>query len=311
MVCGDFNNTPSELENTPWLKLLGGSVVVPQNVNHTCSSSSGRLIDYLIIPQTFRPLLKAVRPEHDVPWAPHIGIVVELRARPATITVRKPMLPATNPIPMVGVRKEKGIKRKQRDRQPYNDMQQYFNDDTLDEKLLDTHFVENRPKQRDHDIWDDCREQERQTNIRGPPQWAQNSPAYRQNPRMSTLLGRLYGKWANAAERALATITDNPIKTRARRRQPVKYVEIPYPQHIAGTPKGDTKVDQQQKVSTLWSTLHQSCKDGILLLQRHPVDGAPQLQQVCELINIIADKLGSLDDTGVAETDYLDQQAVL
>eukprot|EP00959_Pyramimonas_sp_CCMP1952_P129099 2699577-Pyramimonas_sp.AAC.1 len=64
------------------------------------------MIDYALAPPVFRPLLKAVRAQHDVPWSSHIGIVIEILAKPNMITIRKPMLPAKKPIPTADVRRE-------------------------------------------------------------------------------------------------------------------------------------------------------------------------------------------------------------
>eukprot|EP00959_Pyramimonas_sp_CCMP1952_P285594 5971544-Pyramimonas_sp.AAC.1 len=57
---------------------------------------------------------------------------------------------------------------------------------------------------------------------------------------MSDLFGKAYGKWANAAERALATATQNPMKATARRGQPIRYREVPFPQHVASKQFEDT-----------------------------------------------------------------------
>ncbi|CAK0823814.1 unnamed protein product, partial [Prorocentrum cordatum] len=197
IICGDFNNAPQELEATPWLRLLGAAIVVPQHVSHTCGSGSGRMIDYALAPPVFRPLLKAVRAQHDVPWSSHIGIVIEILAKPNMITIRKPMLPAKKPIPTADVRREKGIERKQRDRQQHQEMAKYFDTELLDDALLDACYTETVAMKCDPTIWGE---------------WVQDSLAYKQNPRVSDLLGKAYGNWANAAERALAAVTQNPIK---------------------------------------------------------------------------------------------------
>ncbi|CAK0811738.1 unnamed protein product, partial [Prorocentrum cordatum] len=311
IICGDFSNTPQEFEATPWLRLLGGSTVVPQHVSYTCSSGTGRLIDYAIIPPDFRPILKQIRGEHEVPWSPRIGIAIELWAQPSTILIRKPMLPAKRPIPMTEIQREKGIKRQQRDRTQYNEMAMYFEDDLLDSKLLDMYYTQTVAMRCDQNIWDECRDEEASCRIRGAPLWVQNSLAYKQDPRMSELLGKLHGKWANAAERALSTTTEAPIHSRARRGQPTRYMEAPYPQHIAGTPKGNTKADEQQHTSIPWTALHQRCRDGVLLLQRHPIESKHHLDAISLIIKTVVTQIDKPEKTKVAETDYLDEQAAL
>eukprot|EP00959_Pyramimonas_sp_CCMP1952_P290484 6075629-Pyramimonas_sp.AAC.1 len=79
------------------------------------------------------------------------------------------MPPAKKPIPTTEVRREKGIKRKQRDRQQHQDMAKYFDSELLDETLLDAHYTETVAMKCGPTIWDERREEEASCQIRGPP----------------------------------------------------------------------------------------------------------------------------------------------
>eukprot|EP00959_Pyramimonas_sp_CCMP1952_P353140 7398464-Pyramimonas_sp.AAC.1 len=70
--------------------------------------------------------------------------------------------------------------------------------------------------------------------------------ANQQDPTMSDVLGQLYGRWANAAEKMLATIAEAPMRPRSRRGQPTQCVGIPCTHHVKGKKDGDTKADQRR-----------------------------------------------------------------
>ncbi|CAK0903193.1 unnamed protein product, partial [Prorocentrum cordatum] len=101
------------------------------------------------------------------------------------------------------------------------------------------------PMQCDGSLWDDIRNNERDVKTKKAPQWIQDSIAYQQDPNMTDVLGQLYGRWAHAAERMLATITEAPMRPRARGGQPTQYVEVPYTRYVKGNKDGDTKADQR------------------------------------------------------------------
>ena len=48
-VAGDYNATPQEAEDWDYTKLIGGTVLVPEHCDATCTSGQGRLIDYWIV----------------------------------------------------------------------------------------------------------------------------------------------------------------------------------------------------------------------------------------------------------------------
>eukprot|EP00959_Pyramimonas_sp_CCMP1952_P279687 5847935-Pyramimonas_sp.AAC.1 len=83
---------------------------------------------------------------------------------------------------MTEVQREKGINGKRRGRKQHQEMAQYFDGDLLDTAPLDN-CTETVAMKCDPTIRDMCREEEARGRIRGPPGWAQNPLAYKQNPR--------------------------------------------------------------------------------------------------------------------------------
>ena len=206
------------------------------------------MIDYAIVQHGARPLIKSSKADSQAPRAPRVGIALDISARPATTTSRKPQPPAKRPITATEMRREKkSLKLQQRDRRQHQQLQQYGGDLLpIDEDMLDAHFTPTAPAQRDGSVWEESREAERCDGIRGAPQWIRNSLAHRQNPRMSDVLGALYGQRANAAERALSTITQAPLRKRARRGQPIARSEAPRAHRVAGKHLDAAKAEQQR-----------------------------------------------------------------
>ena len=49
LLIGDWNITPTEMSNSSWFKYMKCHIVVPSNVDATCSMGEGSLLDYAII----------------------------------------------------------------------------------------------------------------------------------------------------------------------------------------------------------------------------------------------------------------------
>ena len=48
LAVGDWNAPPGELTKTGWLEQVGGQILAPDNVDYTCTSGSGRMIDFCV-----------------------------------------------------------------------------------------------------------------------------------------------------------------------------------------------------------------------------------------------------------------------
>eukprot|EP00959_Pyramimonas_sp_CCMP1952_P196910 4117031-Pyramimonas_sp.AAC.1 len=57
--------------------------------------------------------------------------------------------------------------------------------------------------------------------------------------------------------------------------------------------------------------MYHRCRDGALLLQRHPIESKPHLGAICVITKSVASQIDKLEGAKVAETDYLDNRAAL
>ncbi|CAK0858103.1 unnamed protein product, partial [Prorocentrum cordatum] len=81
---GDFNMTPSELNNSIWPRVLNAQVAAAEDGAPTCSPAVGeaRCIDFALISQGLAPYFDQLELLRTAPWKPHIGIRLKLKGRP-------------------------------------------------------------------------------------------------------------------------------------------------------------------------------------------------------------------------------------
>ena len=94
VLAADFNDTPAALLATGWPSAVDATVLPPTNVDFTCSSGAGRLIDYMVISHSLLPLVRSCTADFNSTWAPHMGISLPLRTCPELVMVkslRKPL----------------------------------------------------------------------------------------------------------------------------------------------------------------------------------------------------------------------------
>ena len=97
---------------------------------------------------------------------------------------------------------------------------------------------------------------------------------------MGDLLGDLLGKWANAAERALATVVAAPLRTRARRRQSARK-GVPCTQHIRNEMRNDARADQRQYYGSRWNMLQRRCRESELYFYVAVLSRAGYAWRIC------------------------------
>ena len=83
LLFGDWNQPPSELQESQclWLEHIKGHVVHPP-VAQTCSTGTGRVLDYVVCSDRLRHLLK-LDVDMESPWSPHLGVEATLQVDPA------------------------------------------------------------------------------------------------------------------------------------------------------------------------------------------------------------------------------------
>ena len=83
IIIGDFNQTPDQLIEWGVLTPMAGHVLAPRAAL-TCTSGTGRLIDYVVCSKSLLPVLH-LQTEENVPWKPHVGLRLRLNMRPRTL----------------------------------------------------------------------------------------------------------------------------------------------------------------------------------------------------------------------------------
>ncbi|CAK0817626.1 unnamed protein product, partial [Prorocentrum cordatum] len=93
---GDFNMTPSELNNSIWPRALNAQVAAAEDGAPTCFPAGGeaRCIDFALISQGQAPYFDQLELLRTAPWKPHIGIRLKLKGRPLKLKGRVLRRPA-------------------------------------------------------------------------------------------------------------------------------------------------------------------------------------------------------------------------
>ncbi|CAK0822829.1 unnamed protein product, partial [Prorocentrum cordatum] len=228
VALGDWNNTPTQMQQSPWLKALRGELLIPSDCTVTCSTGKGRLIDYGIASRDFHPFVKEFKPVRDVPWSPHVGLHLRLHSRPASVKVQMPIQPVKIEIATTTVHKEKGLKRAQRDREKYQKMvaaaaERDENAATPGDLHHDEygHLLETTYATKQKETTSDEQRLQALADTRGravqdPVDDVAESWAYRLDPEGSNKLAYHFGEWSVAAEQSLCIMTDAKPKEKVR-----------------------------------------------------------------------------------------------
>ena len=76
----DANATPEELEASGLLDgLKDHTILRPTGADHTCTSGSRRMIDYVVIPTAIRDDIVTFKVDKARPWKPHYGLELEIK----------------------------------------------------------------------------------------------------------------------------------------------------------------------------------------------------------------------------------------
>jgi hypothetical protein len=87
IVAADWNCTPDVLESTTWPGFVGGRIKTPSNINYTCRTGKGALLDYLVVSADIW-LFVTVAADLDGPWSPHFGLCINLDKQACLQTYR-------------------------------------------------------------------------------------------------------------------------------------------------------------------------------------------------------------------------------
>ena len=81
-VYADFNCTPEELIETDWHRKLNLQFLVPQGPT---TKRSDRKIDFALLHPDLFPIFSAFGFDHEVPWGPHYGLLIEVDDAPLLV----------------------------------------------------------------------------------------------------------------------------------------------------------------------------------------------------------------------------------
>ena len=102
VIAADFNMEHDQLWETGWVQSLSQKVniVVPE-VEHTCTTGRGQIIDYAVISDLVQPFWREVTPGYYSPCKPHIGLCLEPTATPTQVHVRQACFPKNFAFPKI------------------------------------------------------------------------------------------------------------------------------------------------------------------------------------------------------------------
>ena len=84
-ITGDWNMTPAELASTGWVDEIHGRLLCPKDVEATCSSGQGRLLDYAVISPLLVPHVQSFGEDPQAAWKPHLGLRLVLDRHPRLV----------------------------------------------------------------------------------------------------------------------------------------------------------------------------------------------------------------------------------
>eukprot|EP00959_Pyramimonas_sp_CCMP1952_P027268 573241-Pyramimonas_sp.AAC.1 len=83
-----------------WAKKLKVTPVCP-NIDATRTSGRGRMLDYAICPQMFRPFLGGVMAVTNGPWRPDVGLHIRVARKPARLQILTPVRAEQHTVPYI------------------------------------------------------------------------------------------------------------------------------------------------------------------------------------------------------------------
>jgi len=91
ILMADFNMCPNILEFSGWAHKMGAEIIVPGNVDATCST--GSMLDYGLVSFKLKEAVLDFGALRGVPWKSHLGLRLRLSATPRSATVRSMQVP--------------------------------------------------------------------------------------------------------------------------------------------------------------------------------------------------------------------------
>ena len=93
IAMGDFNVKPEILEASGLLESVGLTLIRSDNVDITCASGEGVMLDYALVTTSFVSAIVSLKADTTVPWGPHYGLRIRFKMDTADIRVREEVRP--------------------------------------------------------------------------------------------------------------------------------------------------------------------------------------------------------------------------
>ena len=100
IIIGDFNVQVAAMQKSVFLSKLVGEPVILKADNVSCACEAGKvgsIIDYVICSSAARSYIGSVKGVANVPWKPHLGLMLELRSSGQQLITRQLELPVVLP----------------------------------------------------------------------------------------------------------------------------------------------------------------------------------------------------------------------
>ena len=75
------------------MEALGLTLIRPDNVDITCTSGEGAMLDYALVTTSFVSAIVILKADNTVPWGPHYGLRIRFKMDTADIRVPEVVRP--------------------------------------------------------------------------------------------------------------------------------------------------------------------------------------------------------------------------
>ncbi len=89
IIGADWNMLGSLLCGLSWLDDIAGDIVAPSHLDFTCTSGTGRAIDFFVVDRRLVPIITDVDRDPGADWKPHVGLTLTVVGAPKSVRIRK------------------------------------------------------------------------------------------------------------------------------------------------------------------------------------------------------------------------------
>jgi len=114
IAMGDYNIKPEILEASGLLEAFGLTLIRPDNVDITCTSGEGAMLDYALATTNFVSAVVSLKADTTIPWGPHYGLRIRFKTDTSAIRIPEIVRPvvfdkAVEQLEKKGLRYQEGV----------------------------------------------------------------------------------------------------------------------------------------------------------------------------------------------------------